>query len=328
MIMLQKRGMAPCTHPVHALRLLFGAQDYITGDSFRVVFCSQCHCHVTIPVPEAGALDRYYPDTYYGPIAGGRFPFIVECFLRSLYAHRAWMVEQMNNGQKGVILDIGCGRGQLLHAFLVRGWKVMGTEMSERSAAHARERLGIPVQIGELASLHFPENHFDVVVLWHVLEHVRDPHGFLTETQRILRPGGVLVVGVPNFGSLEARISREKWFPLDVPRHLTHWTPDTLDAVLVKAGFHTVQHSFFAAEYDFFSIVQSALNLLGFRKNLLYNFLRRRGAKVLPGTKAGVVEGMLCLVLAIPLSMLSVPATLFLSLMRSGASMTMLARKM
>src|SRR5439155_7947567 len=101
------------------------------------------------------------------------------------------------------------------------------------------------------------------------------------EVNRVLRPGGIFLVGVPNFGSFEARTCEDKSFHLDVPRHLIQFTPGSLREALVGAGFTISETSFFAPEYDCFSFVQSALNNCGLRPNLLYNLLRGQGAKVL-----------------------------------------------
>jgi hypothetical protein len=110
-----------------------------------------------------------------------------------------------------------------------------------------------------------------------------------------------------------------------VPRHLTHLTSATLGAALTDAGFETRRTSFFAPEYDCFSFIQSALNALGLRQNLLYNLLRGRGAKVLQD--AGTVPTLIALVLAAPLAVLSVPATVLAGLLRTGGTMTWLAVK-
>jgi 2-polyprenyl-3-methyl-5-hydroxy-6-metoxy-1,4-benzoquinol methylase len=97
----------------------------------------------------------------------------------------------------------------LLRQFQKRGWEAEGTEFSAQSAAHARQLLGVPIHAGDLASANFPKAHFDAVILWHVLEHVPSPAATIREVERILRPGGIFLVGVPNFGSWEARLGRD-----------------------------------------------------------------------------------------------------------------------
>lgn len=137
----------------------------------------------------------------------------------------------------------------------------------------------------------------------------------------------MLSAGAPNFGSLEARGTRDKWFHLDVPRHLIHLTPASLGSAPASSGFDVRRTSFFAPEYDCFSFVQSALNRLGLQHNLLYNLLRGRGAKVFQERQAGVAQVVLTLLLAAPLSLLSLPATLLAGLCARGATMTVVAVK-
>jgi SAM-dependent methyltransferase len=319
--------MSGCEHPVARRALLFSARDYITGDTFEVCHCGGCGFAATLPAPAEGEIAKYYPAGYYGSASGRRFPAAVEWLQSALYRHRVRAVERALGKGPGRVLDVGCGRGLLLRAFRDRGWQVDGTELSEPAAAFAREVLKIPVKLAPAVALPWPDGTFDAVSIWHVLEHVPDPNTALREAARVLRPGGVLFAGVPNFGSPEARWTKDKWFHLDVPRHLTHFTRESLCAALVSAGFDVHRVSFFAPEYDSFSFVQSALNRLGLRHNLLYNLLRGRGAKVLQEREPGAGQIALTLLLSVPLSLLSLPATLLAGACAGGATMTVVAVK-
>ncbi len=317
--------MRACTHPKSQLETLFPAQDYITGDRFEIARCRGCGFAVTTPQP--ADLVSYYPAGYYGAPGGRRFPALVEAMQQWLYARRVRGVESVAGAGRGRVLDVGCGRGLLLKEFQRRGWTVQGTELSEGGAAYAREVLGLEVSIGELSSLCFPPNHFDVVTLWHVLEHLPDPRVLLAEVNRILKPGGVLFVGVPNFGGCEARVCRAGWFHLDVPRHLTHFTQDDLAKAVKEAGFGAQSWSGFAPEYDVFSFVQSVLNRVGLRQNLLYNFLRRGPAKVL-GEGAPWWQLPATLLLAAAVGVVSIPATLLAGCVQQGGTLTVVANKL
>jgi SAM-dependent methyltransferase len=313
-----------CPHPPESQEFLFGARDYITGDRFRVEVCGNCGIAFTRPLPAPAELGRYYPRAYYG--GGQRFPVVVERLQRSLYARRALMVEELAGG-KGRVLDIGCGPGFLLRAFRERGWEVRGTEFSEESAAHAREVLKLPVSVGDMAGLKLEAGSFDAVVMWHVLEHMAEPAVTVAEVARLLRPGGAFLCGVPNFGSFEARWARDKWFHLDVPRHLSHFTVEVLTTLLGVHGLVVERASFFALEYDSFSFTQSVLNCLDLRHNLLYNVLRGAKAKVVVEAGVSFWQKLASVVLAAPLGLLSVPATILAAALRSGATMAIYARK-
>ena len=159
----------------------------------------------------------------------------------------------------------------------------------------------------------------------HVLEHVPSPQSVLAEVRRILRPGGILFAGVPNFGSWEARLARDKWFHLDVPRHLNHFTIPALLRMLSSADLEVKSCSYFAPEYDSFSFVQSILNRLGLPHNLLYKLLRQGRGKVLKEENA--LQIFATLILAALLGIASVPVTLLAGLLRQGTAISVYAQK-
>lgn len=316
-----------CPHPKDRLSSLFATADYVTGETFVIGFCTGCNLHVTSPAPAEAELTRYYPPSYYGH--GKRFNPIVEWLLNNLYAYRAHHIERRH--PPGKVLDIGCGRGLLLNKLRKRGWESLGTELSDEAATYAREKLELPIFTETLEELRFPDGEFDLVILWHVLEHVHSPRDLLAEVSRILKPGGLLLVAVPNFGSWEARWSGSGWFHLDVPRHLTHFTPRTLRGVLEGSGLKLWSSNFFSTEYDFFSFVQSTQNRLGFRHNYLYNLLRTRSARVISATgeteQVGLAETLLVLLTAVPLSIISLFAAPILASLGKGATIAAYAIK-
>jgi SAM-dependent methyltransferase len=316
--------MQNCPHPADGAETLFPACDYISGGTFQLARCRRCGQVVTVPVPPD--LGRYYPAGYYGDKQGRRFPMMMEWLQEKLYVWRSRQVLRRLKRKNAKVLDVGCGRGLLLRAFQESGCDVTGTEFSDDACRFAREVLKIPVRVGLLDELHFPDNSFDVVVMWHVLEHVSDPRPTLAEVSRILRPGGIFLVAVPDFGSPEARLTQAGWFHLDIPRHLSHHTRASLSRVLNGAGLRPAWVSSLAPEYDCFSFVQSLLNRLGVQPNLLYNWLRGRNAKVIDGKKhagSAVATALLTPVLGA----IGVPATLLLSLLGRGATLIITAVK-
>ncbi len=322
-----RRKPAACTHPASQLSVLFPARDFVTHHGFEIAVCQTCGFAVTSPQPSADEIGKYYPPGYYGDASKRRFPWIIEGLQQALYTHRARMVESVGGHGPDRVLDIGCGRGLLLSAFRRRGWEVQGTELSESAARYAREVARVPVEIGRVEDLGFPDNSFGAVTLWHVLEHIHDPRVVLAEVNRILKPGGVLLVGVPNFSGFEARVFRDKWFHLDVPRHITHLTQPMLRQALAENGFVAKRWSGFAPEYDAFSFVQSALNRLGLRHNLLYDVLRGKRAKVIDGERTQSWQVAASLLLATALGAMSLPATLAAGLAGQAGTMTALAVK-
>jgi SAM-dependent methyltransferase len=134
-------------------------------------------------------------------------------------------------------VDVGCGTGKDLVRFQEAGWKVTGVEISPYAASLARARLGCEVVSGHFDEAHLEGRLFDVVRLSHVLEHLPSPRKSLTKMHRLLRPGGLLWIEVPNAASLERRLFHRYWFQWDLPRHLYHFTSTTLVRLLRDAGF-------------------------------------------------------------------------------------------
>jgi predicted SAM-dependent methyltransferase len=122
-------------------------------------------------------------------------------------------------------------------------WSVFGVEINQRVAFQAREHYGLEILPVALEEASFAPNSFDAVTMWDVLEHVHDPAATLNEIHRILKPGGVLVVRVPNLDSWDAALFGDYWAGLDAPRHLYVYTPETLSRTLNQSGFHVVEHS-------------------------------------------------------------------------------------
>lgn len=144
-------------------------------------------------------------------------------------------------GGVGRVLDVGTAGGSFLAVSQRAGWDVVGCEPNRWLAAWGRQHYGIPIHPGTLADLKLPDESFDVVTLWDVLEHVTDPMALLVECRRVLRPDGVLVVNVPDIGSLPARLMRRRWvFLLSV--HLSYFTRETLAAMLTRAGFQPIRY--------------------------------------------------------------------------------------
>ena len=317
-------GKSPhCLH--RSMRQLFEARDYITGEPFQIKQCQECGLARTFPELDPEALLYYYPPAYYGSCGSNRFPKLVEWLQNGIYGSRVRRLEAFVEGKR--VLDVGCGRGELLRVFKNRGWEVEGTELSEASAQYARKIFQLPVKVGELTELAMPPEHYDAIVLWHVLEHVTYPDALIQEIHRLLKPNGVVLISVPNFSSPEAKFTGASWFHLDIPRHQFHFGSHTLLKWLQANHFSKLETSYFTPEYDLFSFVQSIQSKMGLQQNLLYNLLRSPGARFSTCKKAAKLESALALLSAPVLGMLALPATTFLSLMRRGSTVTVIARR-
>ena len=142
--------------------------------------------------------------------------------------------------RNGRILDVGCNDGEMIGWMSRHGWDTYGVEINPKAAKVATER-GMKMFCGELMGAGYQANFFDAVTMNHILEHVHSPSQVLGEAYRILKPGGMVFINVPNFACLDAEIFQEHWYGLDPPRHLYDFTPGTLGDLLRKTYFEIVR---------------------------------------------------------------------------------------
>lgn len=240
------------------------------GTSLAMVRCAHCGVHALRPPPDDAVLARAYAADYYGasarkfvgPIARG-----VAWFQDGRARHAARLLPP-----SGRVLDVGCGNGGFLAALGRRGFRVEGTERTADGAARVPD--GIPVHVGDLVDLDLPAASYDLVTLWHVFEHLRRPDAALATIRRLLRPGGTLLMAVPNAGSWQARVFRRHWFHHDPPRHLWAFDPSSLLQLLADAGFAGRLLSTWSTEQNPYGVVQSTLNAAGFPRDRAYDVLK------------------------------------------------------
>lgn len=205
---------------------------------FRVLRCGNCGLVFVDPLPEMGKLAAHYDPGYYEEWIKAQ-----QKRRSRIWAERLRKLESYRSG--GRLLDVGCGDGAFLLAAKQRGWSVEGTEISTYAAQRASDLLGVLVFNGELSAAPFPENEFDAVTLWHVLEHLADPMSCLLRVNRLLKPGGLVVIAVPNVNDLMMQAAyrifkgrRLRLFSVhDREIHLYHFSATTLRAYLKKTGF-------------------------------------------------------------------------------------------
>lgn len=186
--------------------------------------------------------DEVFADGYFS--AGSEFGVDVshprfQAYLAEVAGRRAQLLEGVTGGP-GSLLDVGCGTGEFPAVAAGRGWRVQGVELMPEAAEHARRVHGLDVREGLLADTDLPERAYDAVCALHVLEHVPDTVGFLRELAARARPGGHLMIEVPNLDSAARAARGARWAHLRPLEHLTHFTPATLRGALVRAGLEPV----------------------------------------------------------------------------------------
>jgi SAM-dependent methyltransferase len=203
---------------------------FIKADMYQLRQCESCGLIRTDEFDAGGTsyeTDEYFVDKNRYLESWGKFCLLFDGLLDKITAFK----------KTGLFLDVGCGVGCLLNCAKERGFTAQGVEISPWAAGFAREKTGLDVVTGSLEEAAYHSDMFDVVVVNHVLEHVPDPGTLLREIQRIVKPDGLVVVGVPNAGSIMARLAGAQWASLRPEEHRWHFTPDTIKALVRKEGF-------------------------------------------------------------------------------------------
>ena len=186
--------------------------------------------------------------------------------------------------QDGHLLDVGCGNGDYLAFLSQLGWECQGTELSEKAAACARSR-GLEVSVGNLLDLQLPSASYDVVTLWHVIEHLHDPTKALIQTNRLLKTEGIAILGTPNIASGMYKIFGRNWHALHLPYHLYLFSPETLTKVLQTAGFEVMFVKFYSSPRGLgLDIRRCISNILPISIDTLYRCTSRFDLALLPIT--------------------------------------------
>jgi SAM-dependent methyltransferase len=248
------------------------ADGTVSGAS-HVLRCSDCGAGLTWPLPTPTDLANQYTNGIYKN-SGGRAFGIVNTVLSAFADTRLRTLGWYKQG-RGNLLDVGCGKGRFVYRAKKAGWKAVGLEISLHQAESARNRFDIPVVVGTIDQNLFEPASFDVISAWHVMEHVTDLGAFVAGITRALRPGGIFACEVPNFASCQAQIGGPLWFQLDVPRHITHFTPSALQTLLAKHNLTLLAQRTFSPELGLFGMLQTLSNRTGLPVNLLFRWLKR-----------------------------------------------------
>lgn len=210
---------------------------------FRVVRCMGCGLLRQNPRPTLETIGAYYPEAYdpYEPaLRDETNPLKRIDRWYGLYKRRRLVEKYI---ERGSILDIGCATGNLLNEMQRTGrWRAFGIEPNAQAASIARVRNEISVHVGHVSETDLPTEAFDAITLWNVVEHLHEPITDLRRVAALLRPGGLLVLSLPNLESFEVQLFREKWIGWDLPRHLYFFSRSRLDEILSSIGFRTLRH--------------------------------------------------------------------------------------
>ncbi len=216
----------------------------VSKESFEVWECSDCTVRFTQRVPVASEIGRYYMSQDYVSHSDTKKGIINRLYhwVRSYtLVSKKKIIRKLTTLNTGTLLDVGAGTGAFAATMKKAGWTVTGLEPDETARQNAKQNyqldLNSPEELYKLPSV-----TFDAITMWHVLEHVHDLHGYLDTFQRILKHNGTLFIAVPNYTSFDAEAYNEFWAAYDVPRHLYHFSPHSMDILVEQHGMQVIAH--------------------------------------------------------------------------------------
>jgi 2-polyprenyl-3-methyl-5-hydroxy-6-metoxy-1,4-benzoquinol methylase len=215
------------------------AKDYtVSQNIFSIWHCNACTARFTQDVPGQDTIGAYYASENYISHSDTKKGIINSLYhlvrKRTLGAKRRLVINKTGIA-KGAILDIGCGTGAFLNTMQEAKWNITGLEPDTIARTKAAELYNIqPQEPGKLFDL--TQASFNAITLWHVLEHVHELHAYIKQIEKLLAPGGKAFIAVPNYTSKDADIYKQYWAAYDVPRHLYHFSPQSMETLLAQHG--------------------------------------------------------------------------------------------
>jgi SAM-dependent methyltransferase len=246
---------------------VFSAPDrfHLRQKMYELTRCPSCSLVYLQNPPKPDELTYHYGTDYHKAVTTAG-----EVNSSSRWRHPRERVLKM--GRRGALLDIGCSSGGFLRTLRGNGWELFGVEASQMEGEKAKANSGAQVFVGDVLDAPFLPSSFDIITCFHVLEHVYRLKDLLWKLGEWLKPGGIVYLHVPNIEALEARVFRSYWYGLELPRHLYHFSPDSLRRLFALGDFDeillcTLSHSHVEASIRY--VLDDALMNLGISRTPL-----------------------------------------------------------
>ena len=211
-------------------------KDYtVSGETFQLLYDKKYDMLITSPKPKEDELGKYYESEDYISHTDAKRSFFEKLYhIVKVYSlnKKVKLISKLNSESKQ-ILDIGAGTGDFLNTAKNKGWKIEGVEPNTHAKALARQK-GIDLHFN---TTDFESQSFDVITMWHVLEHIPDVENQIKELKRLIKPNGYVIIAVPNFKSYDALYYKSFWAAYDVPRHLWHFSKNSIQKLFKEEGF-------------------------------------------------------------------------------------------
>ena len=248
-------------------------KDYtVSNEQFPIVECSNCTLRFTQNVPDAASISPYYKSENYishTNTSKGLVNSLYQAVRKRTLKQKRKLVEDITGRTKGHSLDVGSGTGAFVNEMKQAGWQVTGLEPDADARMVAKQLYNL--ELNEMDQFQqLPANSFDAITLWHVMEHVHELHPYVAQLKNLLKQNGKLFIAVPNYTSKDASIYKEHWAAYDVPRHLYHFSPKSVQVLMEKHGLKLLQHK--PMWFDSFYIAMLSSKYKNGKTNLVASF--------------------------------------------------------
>lgn len=221
------------------LKPVLSAKDHtVSSEKFAVLECNQCTLRFTQDVPDAASISPYYKSENYishTNTSKGLINGLYQSVRKRTLKQKRRLVEKITGVKNGILLDVGSGTGAFASEMKRNGWEVTGLEPDQDARKVAKESFNI--ELSDISQFYqLPDNSFDAITFWHVLEHVHELQAYMAKLKTLLTEKGRLFIAVPNYTSKDASIYNEYWAAYDVPRHLYHFSPQSMKVLVEKHG--------------------------------------------------------------------------------------------
>lgn len=215
------------------------AEDYtVSHQRFEIWHCGSCSARFTQDIPGQEAIGAFYASENYishSDTKEGLVNRLYHAVRKRTLRSKMQLVKRETAMQQGALLDIGCGTGAFLDTMQHAGWQITGLEPDEQARERAAALYNIKAQEPGIL-FHLAPGSFDAITMWHVLEHVHDLHGYVAQLKKLLSERGRIFIAVPNYTSYDASVYKEHWAAYDVPRHLYHFSPQSMHILMQMHG--------------------------------------------------------------------------------------------
>jgi SAM-dependent methyltransferase len=256
-----------------AIKNVLSVKDHtVSGEMFSIAECSACSLRFTQDVPDAMSIAPYYKSEDYishTNTSKGLINRLYQSVRKRTLAKKRRLVQRITGMGKGHLLDVGSGTGAFVSEMALHGWYTTGLEPDEGARQVAKKLYNIKLEDANRFYQLAPES-FDAISLWHVLEHVHELSAYVQQLKTLLKEKGRLFIAVPNYTSKDAAIYKECWAAYDVPRHLYHFSPRSMQVLMEKHGLKLLAYK--PMWYDSFYISMLSSKYKNVKTNLLASF--------------------------------------------------------